>query len=408
MKSNILMFAEGATLAHVGRSIAICRLLDFTRYNVTFACDRRYDQFLDMGMEKVHIDSIDTQVFNKRLEQGLPVFSKRELIRAVQQDLALIDELKPEAILSDFRLSTAISARLRKIPLLAICNSYWSPFANRKLTIGTHPLTKVFGPNVAQTIFNMTLPIAVRLHAAPLNAAFKYFNLPGRVSDFGEIYGNGDYVLFPDVESVNPTPGRPSNHKYIGPCIWEPKVASPRWWNALPPTIPTVYVTFGSSGARGLLANVVNVLSQLNVNVIVATSGVSLGGGRMPDNVYVADYLPGTKAVERADIVVFNGGSGTAHQAGYYGKPMVAICQNTDQYLCAGDFEKLGIATVMRADVFKPDRLKQIVDQYLCSDAFQAKAQEYQPYFRAYDSSLILNQLLDDVTGNRRTDRVAS
>ena len=72
--------------------------------------------------------------------------------------------------------------------------------------------------------------------------------------------------------------------------------------------------------------------------------------GTIPDNVFMADYLPGTEAAARAQLVVCNGGSLTCQQALAAGVPILGIASNMDQFLNMNALDKAGAGRLLRAD----------------------------------------------------------
>ena len=56
-----------------------------------------------------------------------------------------------------------------------------------------------------------------------------------------------------------------------------------------------------------MLNQVLEALSDLPVTVIALTAG-QVRQNRLSNNVYIADYLPGTEAAKRSQLVICNGG----------------------------------------------------------------------------------------------------
>lgn len=54
-----------------------------------------------------------------------------DLIKAlVAEELKLFDQIKPDLVLSDFRLSLSTSCELANIPLAAIINAFWTNYSS--------------------------------------------------------------------------------------------------------------------------------------------------------------------------------------------------------------------------------------------------------------------------------------
>lgn len=125
---KVLFFAEGATLAHVGRPFVLAQGLNPAHFDVSFARPHSYAWLTnDAAFRCLDLDCQESTIFAHRLDRGLPLYDFQTLTSYVEQDLALMDMIKPDVVVGDFRLSLSVSARLRGIPYITICDAYWSP-----------------------------------------------------------------------------------------------------------------------------------------------------------------------------------------------------------------------------------------------------------------------------------------
>ena len=119
--------------AHVARPAVLAQGLDKSIYEVFFATDPRYNAlFPELSGYRHDIWSITSKDFLAALAKGAPLYSKETLQSYVEDDLKLIDKLKPDLIVGDFRLSLSVSARLRQVPYASITNVYWSVNSTNK------------------------------------------------------------------------------------------------------------------------------------------------------------------------------------------------------------------------------------------------------------------------------------
>ena len=96
---RVLLFAEAVTLAHVARIIALARLLDPARYELTVACDPRAMRFLEgEPWPAVPIYSLPSADFARALARGAPVYDEATLQRYVAEDLRLIATHRPDVL----------------------------------------------------------------------------------------------------------------------------------------------------------------------------------------------------------------------------------------------------------------------------------------------------------------------
>lgn len=348
-KPVILLVAEAVTLAHFARIATLARALDTSAYEVVVASDPRYT-----GLEKPFdsafhpIRSIPSAEFAQALARGKPLYSIETLTRYVEDDLVLLDSVKPDLVVGDFRLSLAVSAPLRRIPYAAVVNAYWSPFADTAYPVPDLPMTRILSVRLAQKLFDAVRPIAFALHARSLNQVRRRYGLPPLGSDLRNAYTWGDYTLYADIPELVPTRNLPANHRYLGPVLWSTKTPLPEWWSSLPEDRPVVFLTLGSSGQADLLPIALTALSRLQVTVIVATAG-KIALADAPAYAYITDYLPMDIATRRSQLVISNGGSLTTYQALASGVPVIGLCSNMDQLLNMNAVQRQGAGITLRA-----------------------------------------------------------
>jgi UDP:flavonoid glycosyltransferase YjiC (YdhE family) len=242
-----LFVAEAVTLAHVGRPLALARTLDRQRYEVHFACAPGYEQFFSTPLRHWPLTSISSARFLAALAAGKPVYDARTLHQYVLDDMRLLQAVRPDVVIGDFRLSLSVSARLAEVPYVALANAYWSPYVHQHYQVparrcraccrlrwrtgcsgwcGRWRLPCTAGRSTAcggRIDAVAGLRFAAHLHRCRPRAVCRY---PGNV------------------------PGaRPAaTHSYLGPVTWSPPMDPPSWWDALPGGRDLIYVTLGSSG----------------------------------------------------------------------------------------------------------------------------------------------------------------
>ena len=386
-KKRVLFIAEAATLAHVARPLALSASLDKNEFDLSIACASRSDWLLrDFPGERYPLDSVDGAHFLAALAHGKPLYDEALLRRYVEADLALLDKVRPDAVIGDFRLSLSVSARLARVSYLAISNCYWSPYwSPARYPVPNLPLTRIFPLGLAEVLFRIARPVAFALHCGPLNRVRRRYGLPSLGTDLRRVYTDADQVVYCDVPELFPEARLPSHHHFIGPVLWSPPVPLPDWWNQIPGDRPVIYVTLGSSGQAELLLPVLKVLGALDVTVIASTAGGAVLEG-LSSNVHVASYLPGDAAARLAKLVICNGGSPTSQQALSAGVPVIGIAGNLDQFLNMGTIQAAGAGTVMRGDRFEPAALKSIATEILENASYTAAAEKVGAWFGRYSA----------------------
>jgi len=356
------------------------------------AADDRYDKVIgDVAYQRIPLKSVSSEFFFNKLAKGDPIYNVATLTDYVKDDIQVIEAFEPDFIIGDFRLSLAISTRLKKVPYATITNAYWSPWLDLSYPIPEIPLTKILGVTLAQKLFNLVKPIVFMIHSLALNKTCKKFGLPPLAYDMRESYTHADYTLYADVESLLPMKSYPDNHYFIGPVLWSAQVALPDWWTELPTDKPVIFVTMGSSGDNALLPVILETLSTMEVIVLCVTANHNSQLKSCYKNIYMADFLPGDKAVKKADIVICNGGSPMVYQSLVYNKKVIGIPGNLDQYLMMSILQKAGKGEMIRSGKINANAVQGAVSRALLAIKDKSK----QRASIDYNSIEVLEKIID-------------
>jgi len=395
--------SEAVTLAHLARPLALAAALDPSRYEVTLAVAPYYDSLTrGLPFEVIPIRSVDPARFLAAIESGHPIYDVPTIEGYVSEDLAVIDRVRPDIVVGDCRMSLSVSARLAKVPYLAITNAYWSPHARGVVPMPELPLSRALGVPLASALFRFGLPIAFALHARPLNRVRRRHGLPSLGLDLRAGYTDGDVTLYADVPDLAPVSVLPPSHHYLGPVLWSPPGARPGWWGEIPDDRPAIYATLGSSGRPELLRATLDALADLPVTVLAATVGKPISG-TFPPNVLSAPYLPGAEAAARSSLVLCNGGSPTTHQAIAAGAPVLGLAGNMDQHLNMRGIVARGAGLLLRSEHARPASIRAAVDRMLGDPGFRVAAREVAALFSGLDAPSRFRQILDGVIRSKRS-----
>lgn len=365
---RVLLVGEAVTLAHVVRLVSIGRLLHAAGYDAVLACDPRYDLAVGaLPFRRVAIESMPAAEFEAAISTGKPIFSEARLSGYVDAELRLLRQEKPDLVISDFRISLAISARAERVPLISLTNAYWSPYAVLRHVVPEIAVARVAGARLGQALFSLFRRAGYALHVMPVNRVRRRFGLAPLPADFRYALVDGDVTCYSDSPQVVATEALPSCHEFVGPIPWSPALRLPSWWDEMLASRvgrKLVYVSLGSSGPGRILEKVLAAMSSLDAVVLVATAGrapVPVGSSR----VYGADYLPGERAARLADVVVSNGGSPTTYQSLSEGVPVIGIATNMDQFLNMAAVEDRGFGWLVRSAGFTETDLRDLVSRAL-------------------------------------------
>ena len=378
---RVLFMAEGVTLAHVGRCLRLADTAHRSGFEVTLACDPRYERFLTgLPFRTLPLQSMSSEQFLATLARGRPVFSRSTLRRYVEADQRLIGDAGPDAIVGDFRLSLSVSARLARVPYANVTNAYWSPYARPDFRMPALPLSRYIPPGMGDRIFRIARPLAFALHAAPMNRTRRRYGMPPLGADVRKAYCDGDLTLYADLPALIPIYDAPSTHRHIGPVLWSPIVSAPDWWSEVLAGPKPIYVSLGSSGPVDLLPQVIEALRPLGRTIVVATAGRRCDVAAAP-GLRIADFLPGDVIAAKACVVVCNGGSPTSMQALANGVPVIGVASNLDQILNMGYIEQFGAGVLVRGDRLQTSVVRRAVERMLDEAHYRQRAETLQGMF---------------------------
>jgi UDP:flavonoid glycosyltransferase YjiC (YdhE family) len=393
-RRRVLFLAEGITMTHFVRPAVLAESLDPQEWEVHFRTPKRYHRLLRLECASLDdLPTLDPSTFLDSLANGRVLYRAETLTAYVRDELAICDEIRPDLLIGDYRLSLCISGPVARVPFASIFNAHWSPYTRQPAIVPEHPLTHWISPRILSGIFAGLRPIFYALHAKPVNDVRKQFGLPALSHDLRRIYTAGDLTLYPDIPEFVRLEGPPPHHHFIGTCLWSAPTTKPAWWDEVMSSSATrILVSLGSTGALRALPAILNALSSLNAQVILITSGRSVG--ETPVNVHVADLLPFEEAARECALVISQGGIAGNYAALSVGTPMLAIPSNIDMHLSAALLEQSGAGLSVRVEDVSATTIRRAVDVMLSEPRFKQAAQHWGATIAKYDTNRLFPELL--------------
>jgi UDP:flavonoid glycosyltransferase YjiC (YdhE family) len=396
---HILFMAEGATMAHFVRPLALARSLPSAEYKIFFYAPAEYAPHVGSSDFAMHpLNTMPRERFLANLSRGAPMYPPEVLRDYVAADREIIRYVRPDLVVGDLRLSLPISARLENVRLAMLMNAYWSPLANPEKILPEIPLTRVVPPRVLSPVYKVAAPLVSALHVGQMNKVRREFGLGPLPLEFGHMYMDGDYVLHPDVPEYAPIVDCPANHCFIGSCDWTPDAPKPSWWGRMrADPRPKILVALGSSGPVRVLPNVLSAFSGLNVAPIIATSGRFLP---QDSQGYVSELLPLAETMAEASLVVCHGGSPLVYPALAAGVPVLGIPSNADQHLSTALLVKNGAGLGVRSEEASPRRLRAAAERLLSEAQFADAARRWKAIYARYDYRQLFRDFVRSAVGH--------
>jgi MGT family glycosyltransferase len=323
--------------------------------------------------------------------------------RLVGEELTMFDKIKPDIVLSDFRLSLHTSCELANIPLVAILNASWTNYSSVRIKAPEHHgLTKIFGKRLATVFAPLAKHLILIIDARPIKKFRHEKGLNPRKNIFD--FWRGDFNLIVDIPEYGPTVNLPEQFQYIGPIVWEPEIESPDWVEKLDPKKPTIYFTMGSTGNPYFFEQAIEIFGNSDYQCVITTAGL-IELVNIPKNFFVVAFAPGSKIMEKSDIVVCQGGNGTIYQALQNGVPIIGIPTMHDQEFNLDQVEKLGVGIKLSELKFKPKHLEKAVKQILSQERFKTNALKLKKVLSAYDAPRKGAELISSYCNSTRSQQ---
>lgn len=383
-------------LSHVGRSLLVAEVLKARGARPVFVGDGPFvlpeDALVRRSGIEVHplIDMTMEQV----LVNGFDFHTPESLLRLVEAERAMIRDLRPSVIVSDYRPSIHVAAAIERVPVIALTNIHWTHHWGTPISPPIeHPITvrlsKLVGQSLALRLLSHVTPrIAAGIfkkNVAIYNELLAEHGLPPQSDILAFFEGSHSTYLTDAPEWCELKPHVPPQIKVAGPLYWAPEV--PAGWDAnLPTDKPWIYLSAGSSANPDVFPSLYRELGELPYRFLMTTAGLELPPG-IPENFTVTDFLPGEEVMRRSVLSILNGGSGTIYQAIASGTPMVMVAMRGDQEWNGRDAERLGIGRALyrRHVIDQPGLLRRTITETLeRADRYRANQKALQERISRY------------------------
>jgi UDP:flavonoid glycosyltransferase YjiC (YdhE family) len=392
---QILAMPDGNWLSHVSRVLEIAKALRERGHRVLFAAEGSYTKLpLDAGFEVHPVKTLDPRRTLKCSRSGRANWLTYELLREhVQEERRLFNRLRPDLVLGDFRLSLSTSCELARVPLAVLLNAAWTNYYAVRLKAPEHlAVTRLLGKPLATWLMPAIQYAILKVDARPFSRLRRELGLAPRYNVFDVL--RGDLNLLLDIPEYGPTRNLPPNYHYVGPVIWEPDIRVPPWLERLDPRRPTVYFTMGSTGNPGFFMEAIEAFGGSEYQCMVTTAGLAQLR-HVPDNFFITEYAPGSKLMQRSDVVVCQGGNGTIYQALAAGVPIIGIPTMHDQEFNLDRVVSLGVGIHLSELQYRRADLVKAVRKILSEKSYKENARRYQEVLSRYNGPRTGARIID-------------
>lgn len=408
---KILFFAEAVSLAHIGRPLLLARWAHENGIEVHFASSLKglkNTQADSYGFATYPIYTIEGTSFYERVNQGKFFYQSEELKKYVKEEQSLIQKIKPDLIVSDFRLTTAISAELTRKPLLNLSNSYWCPSYSCPFPAPDAGIFKLLPHRSSKLIFNFIRPMAFKFFGKELNHTREFYGLKKK-NDFRELYTAGTYTAYMDLPQFVKINQLPENHFFLGPVIWSPE--SDKKAKTLNDK-NNVYISMGSSGDNQILPMVIQSVLKNNVNVIISGINASEKAElhrkipELENRSLIEPLISAEDILPFCKLTICHGGSGTVYQSMSSGIPVLCFPKNPDQGLVSMAVTQNNIGRHLTSKITCLASIDKMVLECLNNEVIQQNALNMQLLINEWNTKSHWIQFLNKFKTIRKSTKI--
>ncbi len=294
--------------------------------------------------------------------------------RCIQDELAAIQTFKPDLIISAFRLTAAISARVARVPHISVVDGCMTDYFNlvEAMMLEQNPQFKLASWAVRFIQSRQKHGLARHFRDAARRRGIKQLK---SLYDFLA----GDLTLVADLPAFCPLRNLPENVRYIGPLVWE---QNPLAVFDLPPFDPAktlIYATAGNTGQAQFVNLVTRALGGDEAYQVILTTGVFIkpDGKPLPGNVHIEKFIPGSLVIPHAQAVIHCGGSGTTYQSLMHGAPALCIPFNNEQRINAWLIKKHRLGIPLSPVELTPPQIKETLERLLADAEIKKSVQQF-------------------------------
>ncbi len=335
-----------------------------------------------------------------RGEKFAPAFTDAELIQRVDNETALLKQLKPAAVVTGSYVTIPLTCRVVKTPLVWVVQSTWLPDffcygAGMTDHVRPAPLKAVADWSILQFI-NFWIRHGF---LNSVNRTAKHFGVAGYGSIFE--FWRGDITLVAEPAEFSGAK-LPPKHYFTGPLIPQDEFPLPPEVAAVPRDKPLIYFAMGSSGTPEIVAKILESFDGRPYRVIAPVK-FQLGyvpGVRVPPNVLVTDWVPAIQVNKMSDLALIHGGVGTVMAAAMAGKPVVGVGMQMEQVANLACLERLGFAIRVPKSKNPSRNVQAAIEKLLHDEQAKVKAAAFAKIIARWDGpKLAAEKLLEHYAG---------
>ncbi|MBN2215024.1 MAG: hypothetical protein JW723_12350 [Bacteroidales bacterium] len=365
MKKVLLEYFR--SLAHLVRLLEVGKNLVDKRYEVYLNTPEGTSDYLLKMLVPREIKVIKSKYY-KYDEPALKDRFMSTLDAKIQDELKVLDYLKPDIIVSDDNPASRIVSEIKGITHIALINFY---FQNNRDWTFRYPSSSIM-KNIARLTGNIPdlLFFGYYLEKFVNSWVEQYiYNTKKSKKQFQkfDLWHGRDKTLICDEPSMFPHTDKESI--MIGPIYYSGSGQIETFHNY---NRKVIYLTIGVSGVQESLVKLSRYLIENGLYVIVST-GYQVRKEDFPKSKYlfVEDWLNSESVLEKADIMIHQGSSLSFYQTIIHQVPSIVIPKHPGHEIIGRYVENSGIGEVIDYFSIREKKFYKILEKILENDSYK-------------------------------------
>lgn len=325
-----------------------------------------------------------------RAEVGNPLrdsfFSYEELKEYVSREAEVLREARADAVLIGWNLPSYLSVQLVGIPIVVQQpGPFTAPFFDRRMGVFVPSLIGWLRYLPMDWFVNWIMP-RLRVWIRPFNQLASELGLPQYKSTLDMMAGDLTLVMdVPEILGISPEelkryePRHPKffhrrpRYRYGGPCFARlPGEVPDSLREHFDTSRKKLYCAMGVSGSPEVLRSVIDIVSELDLQVLVVTTTI-LGAEvqSASDRVMVVPHVPAHLVNPLADVAITHGGAGTVQTAIHAGTPLVGVPMHGEQAGNIALVQRQGAGIMLPKQALKRRQLVTALEKIVTNDSYR-------------------------------------
>lgn len=356
-----ILFIPFDLLAHYLRSLEIAKNLASSDLEIVFLNSERYYDFVSYnGFKTTKNQCIAYErVIENAGKFDFSWINEKSVKKAVDFFINLLEDEKPDMVISDTYPGINIACSYLKIKHISIVNAYATnnyallrdvPHNHRANRFRKY-LTQEKWDRIVRTVEEITLK---RVHT-PFKKIRKNFSIDLKENLFDEF--TSELNLIVDDPEIFPLKNHYNSYIQSGPVLYTCQKVDITLIDFLNKNSskPCIFVSTGSSG-KNIIPNIIKPEELQDFNLIVTGCNEEYEN----KNVFYKNFVNFDLIAEKIDLVICHGGNGTMYQSLNAGKRIIAVPSIFEQEWNVQRFSSLNLCKVFYPDE-NPHKLKKLI-----------------------------------------------